>query len=308
MEKSVKAYKALPNNKSVGPDGIAAELSKAGGKALVMLMHTVHMAMTSTLRFPVRWKGGKVVSLWKNKGNPAQCKNSRGLLVSDHLAKGFISMLKDEVEPHYAKHVPSTQFGSVAKGGTEYAHHIVTSCVDYTRLSSLSIFVLFLDLEKAYDTVVREIVFGWPQNLQSDPRECLLGLGLHPQSARWIHDYVFGIGPAFQQWGVDKRATELIKALHANAWFSYGDLSSVVSRATGGRQGCKLGGTIFSTVYVQALLMCKDKVVERGIVLKVKTTKGAAFWQPEQQQMKIPWAAKLTAMTFLMPPSSTTRL
>ena len=212
------------------------------------MMHAVHSAIVVTSRFPIRWKGGRIVNLWKKKGDPAVCKNSRGLLVSDHLAKGFISQLKEEVDGAYDENMPKTQFGSVAKGGTEYAHHIVTSCLDYARLLSLSVFVLFLDLEKAYDKVVREIVFGWPQNMEGDPMEYLVGLGLCPQTAQWIYNYVEKVGPVFHQWHIDRRVTELIKSLHTHAWFCFGNLTSVVSTATGARQCCKLGGTIFNTV------------------------------------------------------------
>ena len=165
------------------------------------------------------------------------CHNSRGLLVSDHLAKAFIGQLKNEIEPAYARNMPESQCGGVAVGGTEYAHHTITTCIDYAKIMGMSIFVLFLDLEKAFDKVVREIVLGWPQNISVAPIEYLLGLGLPSDAAQWLCEYIRQFGSVFHQWQLDEKVQALINSLHTHSWFQYSILESVISTNTGGHWG-----------------------------------------------------------------------
>ena len=83
-----------------------------------------------------------------------------GLLISDHLAKSFIGILKDEVNVQIQQHAPADQYGGCAGGGTDYPANVIRCMLDYARQAALSVFVLFIDLVAAYDKVVREIVFG----------------------------------------------------------------------------------------------------------------------------------------------------
>ena len=46
---------------------------------------------------PVKWKGGRMVDVWKKKGNAADCNSSRGILISDHMAKSFVDILKQQI-------------------------------------------------------------------------------------------------------------------------------------------------------------------------------------------------------------------
>ena len=109
--------------------------------------------------------------------------------------------------------MPESQCGGVAEGGTDYAHHTITTCIDYAKIMSLSIFVLFLDLEKAFDRVIREIVFGWPQNLEASHMDYLLSLGLPEDAAGWICSYIDSFGSVFAQWSVDDKVVALINSL-----------------------------------------------------------------------------------------------
>ena len=47
---------------------------------------------------------------------------------------------------------------------------ILRLMVAYSVKASLSIFVLFIDLVAAYDSIVREIAFGFPHNIDERDR------------------------------------------------------------------------------------------------------------------------------------------
>eukprot|EP00973_Karenia_brevis_P015981 2184649-Karenia_brevis.AAC.1 len=67
----------------------------------------------------------------------------------------------------------SCQCGAVRKRGTDFATHLVASAVAAASMMSLSIFVLFLDLVKAFDRVVRQLVVGWGNSPTHDRKAYL---------------------------------------------------------------------------------------------------------------------------------------
>eukprot|EP00973_Karenia_brevis_P095956 12429960-Karenia_brevis.AAC.1 len=73
--------------------------------------------------------------------------------------------------------MPDTQFGATAGGGTDFASHIVRSFLEYCLCASLSYFVLFVDLVKAFDRIIRELVLGIPGDVD-DMGQYLANLGL----------------------------------------------------------------------------------------------------------------------------------
>ena len=72
------------------------------------------------------------------------------------------------MKPSYNANLPDTQFGGRSGGGTDLASHTVISFIEYCKSHTLSFFVLFVDLVKAFDRVLREITVGFPSNVD-DP-------------------------------------------------------------------------------------------------------------------------------------------
>ena len=68
------------------------------------------------------------------------------------------------VDPFYNINVPREQFGAVPARGIDFANHLVRTLLDIASALQWSIFVLFLDLVKAFDRVVRELLLGWPSS------------------------------------------------------------------------------------------------------------------------------------------------
>eukprot|EP00974_Lingulodinium_polyedra_P072497 7015386-Lingulodinium_polyedra.AAC.1 len=58
------------------------------------------------------------------------------------------------------------QHGAVARRGVDLAAHLVLSFLEHCCLAAKSCFVLYLDLAKAFDPVVRELVLGIPADVE----------------------------------------------------------------------------------------------------------------------------------------------
>ena len=165
--------------------------------------------------------------------------------------------------------MPVDQHGGVSGRGTDFATYVVRASLEYAALAEWSIFVLYLDLVKAYDRILRELVIGFPANLLEDKVGYLVSLGIAEESARWIAEYIEQHGCLMKQWGCDAKSVALLSSLHAGAWFQYGDLPTCIKTFVGGRQGLKFGAMVFNGGYTLALFMLNKALLTDDIVLKV---------------------------------------
>ena len=86
------------------------------------------------------------------------------------------------------------------------------------------------------------------------------------------------VSVVFVQWGIDPKVIQIINSTHTNSWFKYADLQSCIVAKTGGRQGCKLGGLIFNSVYDIALHEVASALVESGVTTSFAHDPAEAFW------------------------------
>ena len=285
-ERLLKSIFKLNPRKALGNDLIGADLLRAGGFPLAVRLNDLSQRICDKEQMPVRWKGGRQKELFKSKGSPTNTDDYRGLLISDHMAKAFLGVLKDEVDPVYQANQPRSQHGAMKGRGTDSAHHFVLSCLDYAVISAMSIMVLFVDLSKAYDRILREIVMGYPQHVPNQPDtqlKYLMKLGLEENVAKFIYEYIAEFGDAFFQWSLDRKVASLINALHSKCWFQYDGCSDYAVTLTGGRQGCIMGGLVFNAGFGLAISFLKQRLREHGIILKIHRCNGP-FWASCPQQ------------------------
>ena len=180
--------------------------------------------------------------------------------------------------PAYNAAMPDCQHGAVGGRSTDFATHLVREVISYAASAKLCLFILFIDLVKAFDRVIREITLGWPAEA-TDPRAYLKSLGLHDDQAEWIATFVSQHGCLFEQWGVDPKVVRLLKNMHVQSWFSCGDVDEAIATRIGGRQGCKYGSPIFNSTFSVALVLVHDALVNSDVVLHLAND-GAAVWTP----------------------------
>jgi len=92
-------------------------------------------------------------------------------------------------------------------------------------------------------------------------------------------DYLEAHGHAFQQMHVPDKLVHLIAALHSMSWFQADGAESYGYTRAVGRQGCKLGGTVFSCCYALATIQLVNALRQAGIVTNLKFSPNA-FWAP----------------------------
>ena len=73
------AVRGLKNNKASGPDDIPAEVLKHGGHTLLHRLHSFIACAWNSRQLPQQWKDANIVTIYKRKGDRADCGNSRGI-------------------------------------------------------------------------------------------------------------------------------------------------------------------------------------------------------------------------------------
>ena len=231
--------------------------------------------------------------IYKGKGTATDPDNYRGILVSDHLGKILTSLLQAHLNTTYEKAVGVSQYGAVKHRGTAMASLVVRSFLDLCSVRSWSCFVLFVDLSKAFDYAIREVVMGWmPDAITAsieEKRALLEKLGVPERASRHLAEWIDTTGGLLALSGADPAVCELVTSLHHGAWFRLpGDEPYIVS-VSGGRQGCKLGALVFNLIYSLALLMLRQELLDLGIILWVTNAPSFAFWGT--QATLTSWAA-----------------
>ena len=163
---AVERVVATPQQrKGVGPDGVSSEILQAGGSAAAVKLAEMHERVILKASWPFSWSGGRTRDIYKHKGNPAECDNSRRTLLMSHCGKPLCKMPAAAISLQYNSAMPDIQFGATAQRGADSTTHILVTFVEVCRKRKKSFFVLFVDLVKAFDRVIRELVFGIPPGM-----------------------------------------------------------------------------------------------------------------------------------------------
>ena len=148
----------LKKGKVGGETEIVAELILNGGQELRDRLKSLLQRV---------WREGTVVEDWKHaelvpipkKGDLKHCDNWRGISLLDVVGKVFARVVQERLQIIAEKSLPESQ--CVFRKGRECtdmiftARQLVEKCIEHND----SLFILFVDLKKAYDTVPRSALW-----------------------------------------------------------------------------------------------------------------------------------------------------
>ena len=231
-EELENALSKLKNGKAGGKNGILPELVRCGGShlwdRLLVLMQDI-------------WREGKVVTDWKNavvvpipkKGNLQLCDNWRGISLLDVVGKIFARIIQERLQTIAEYILPESQCGFRKGRGCVDMIFVARQLMEKAIEHGETLFVLFVDLKKAYDSV--------------------------PRQALW---------KVLMKCGVPTRMLGIIQSFHQdmNAEVRVGSaMSESLEVKNGLRQGCTLAPTLFN-MYFSAMVACwRNECVEAGV-------------------------------------------
>ena len=157
MEQIRKAISKMKCGKAAGPSGIIAEMLKASGEEGVRLLRQLGEDVFSTGVIPEEWQESIILNLYKGKGDALVRGNYRGLKLTEQVMKVLEGVLESAVRGMVD--VNKLQFGFVPGRGTTDAIFIARQLQEKYRAAKKPLYFAFVDLEKAFDRVPREVLW-----------------------------------------------------------------------------------------------------------------------------------------------------
>ena len=113
---------------------------------------------------PKDWRKSWMLSIYKGKGDVLDCRSHRSINLIDHLMKVLVRLAEKKVKSKST--LDSMQFGFTSGKETTDAIFIVRQMQEKYLAKKKELRMAFVDLEKAFDRVPREVVWwalrkGW---------------------------------------------------------------------------------------------------------------------------------------------------
>ena len=226
MEEITQAMKALKNRKAAGSCGILPEMLKEGGVGMDKSMLQLCNRVWETGEVPEDWKRAIIVPIFKNKGSREDCGNYRGISLLSVPGKLCMRVLLNRIKDQLETKLREEQAGFRRGRSTVDQIFTLRQVIQKKWEYGLPVYVAFVDLEKAYDSVWRE-----------------------------------GMWRVAEHYGVSKRVLDILKSWYCGVCSCVrleNECSDYFQTRTGLRQGCVMSPTFFN-IYMDRMM---SKVVE----------------------------------------------
>ena len=231
-EEIATAMKRMANAKAVGPDGLPAELLKLG-----LQQDRLTILIWRQGKVPQQWKDAVITVLHK-KGDKTECGNYCGISLVSHAGKVLLKVVDRRLSAYCeAKRLlPEEQCGFRPNRSTTDMMFVVRRLQEVGRKAGVSLHMCFIDLQKAYDTIDRTLLW-----------QVLTRIGVPPQMIAVIRQFHDGM-----------RACVRPNDGVCSDWFEV---------EQGLRQGCVLSPLLFNIFFAAVLNVVLQRFSEEPTIL-----------------------------------------
>lgn len=152
-----KAISKMKNHKATGPDHVPAELWKLLETDGEIWLSCLFNRILDDGEMPDAWRKSTLVPFYKNKGDVRDCGNFRGIKLTSHTLKIWERVLSERLQS--LVNFTENQFGFIAGKGTTEAIHAIRLLIEKARENKQTLWMIFIDLEKAFDRVPRTLIW-----------------------------------------------------------------------------------------------------------------------------------------------------
>ena len=214
---------------------------KAGGPALVKSLTEFLCHCWDDGELPQDLKDARIVHLYKGKGDKSSCDNYRGISLLSIAGKILSKVILNRLSKHLLDEiVPESQCGFRKNRGTVDMIFASRQVQEKCREQNKDLYMLFVDLTKAFDTVSRP-----------------------------------GLWNILPRLGIPPRMVKIIQSFHdgMKARLVSSDESNDFPVTNGVKQGCVLAPTLFSFIF-SMMLLSAFKESDPGVEITYRTDGG----------------------------------
>ena len=228
----IGALRSMANAKTVGPNELSVELLKLGinhDPTVLREFHRVIKLVGHQREVPQRWRDAVINVLHKRKDR-TECGNYRGISLVAHAGKVLLKIVATRLSVYCEARnlLPEEQFGFRPHRSTTDIMFAVGRLQELGRKARVSLFLCFIDLQKAYDSVDRTLLW-----------QVLARFGIPPQMIEVIRQFHDGMRACVRSG--DGRCSE---------WFEV---------AQGLRQGCVLSPLLFNVFFAAIFFVVLER-------------------------------------------------
>eukprot|EP00435_Cladocopium_sp_Y103_P007071 s4733_g2.t1 len=279
------AFRRVPCHRARGPDDIPGEICHFQADLLAVRLFAQVLKVAIHGHEPLLYKGGQLCPAYKGKGPVSDVKSYRSLLVSSHLGKIIHRSIRQKTADVYERYLQHQQLGGRRHIPVQLALHQARSFLRWTRATSKSAGLLFLDLTEAFYRILREFSMG------GFPTDELLAFVLHrlqlpPESLHHLHELLRD-RTALEQAGLSATARNSIRAIHQNTHFWLPDQNDVVATYLGTRPGDSFADIIFGYTWSIVLKKLQQYMEHRGMVTSLPVSETPPFFHSVDAQAPV---------------------
>ena len=233
-----KAIDRLAPGKAPGSDEIPPDLIKKCQTALLKPIYDLLCCCWVEGGVPQDMRDAKIVTLYKNKGERSDCNNYRGISLLSIVGKVYARVLLARLQKLADRVYPESQCGFRAGRSTIDMIFSLRQLQEKCREQNVPLYLAFVDLTKAFDTVSRE-----------------------------------GLYLALARIGCPPKLLSLVRSFHQNVRGTVqfdGNISEPFVIRNGVKQGCVLAPTLFG-IFFSMLLRHAFGAVNEGIFLRTRS-------------------------------------
>ena len=142
--------------KAAGSSEVVAQKLQASGEVGIGRMTDLFNVILDEYKIPEDWNTSVIINCFKNKGEATDRGNYRGLKLLEHLIKVFEKVIEEEIRGQV--NINSTQFWFMPGRGIIDAIFIARQLQEKYLGDKKKLYFAFVDLEKAFDRVPKEVV------------------------------------------------------------------------------------------------------------------------------------------------------
>ena len=169
----------LSNGKSPGMDGIPSEVLKSGNQVMLPPLHRLLSRCWEEGSVPQNMKNALVTTLYKNKGEKGSCDNYRGISLLSTTGKAFARVLLGRLHTLAERILPESQCGFRAQRSTIDMIFTLKQLQEKCREQRRPLYIAFVDMAKAFDTVCRPALYMVLQSIGCPPKLLKLVSSFH---------------------------------------------------------------------------------------------------------------------------------